>query len=307
MIFVILNPTLAQVNANQKEKAETLLNLIDNSNMSVVEAFSRLEVQNITVPQIAEKAYNEGLNHAGEAFRLENEKMFSEASNEAIKALQKFRETLKILENASPVEPTEVEVIAKEAIYLKANITRSIEYAERLENLTAKAAEAGYTTTIIEKTLSEIKKHLENATRKLDSIDLIGATEELSIAKILLETLKEPIERLTSLVIASKTEKYLEVAEKRVSETIINITSSLTLTSEAKEEAINSLNNSETSLAKARDFIENDIVDEAIKELEEAKKWEEESSRAIASVAATTTTIAPTTESFTRAETTESR
>ena len=125
--------------------------------------------------------------------------------------------------------------------------------------------------------------------------------------KTLLDDLKQPFDRLTNLVKATNTEKYLEAAEIRVSANKENITLSATLTPEAKEDAITALNNSERSLANARDSIEDNNVDEAIEELEEAKKWEEESNRAIASVTATQTAVAPTTESFTRAETTLSR
>jgi hypothetical protein len=307
MTFMILNPTLAQTNDNQKQKAETLLNILGNVNMSIVEAFSRFDAQNIPVPQTAETAYNEGIEHSEEAFRLMSEENYDEASVEAVKAMQKFEETLKILEDASPVEPTETEVTAEEAISLKANITRTIEHVERLENLTARARTKGYYTTAIEKRLSEVKQHLENATRELSAMNLDGAAEELAIAKTLLDELKEPIDRLTDLVKASNTEKYLEAAEIRVAATKANITSSANLTPEAKEDALAALNNSEANLATARDFIESDNVDGAIEELEEAKKWEEESNCASASVAATPTSVAPTTESFTTAETTTSR
>jgi hypothetical protein len=305
--FMVLNPTLALTNDDQKQKAEILLKFLDNGNMSIVEAFSRLDAQNITVPQTAETAYTEGLAHAEEAFRLMNQENFSEASIEAVEAMQKFEETLKLLEAASPVEPTETEVTAEEAINLKANITRTIAHVERLENLTARAKTKGYDTTAIEKKLSEVKQHLENATRELSAMNLDGAAEELVIAKTLLDDLKEPFDRLTDLVKASNTEKYLEAAEIRVAATKANVTSSAALTSEAKEDAIAALNNSEASLANARDSIETNNVDDAIEELEEAKKWEEESNRATASVAATPTSVAPTTESFTRAETTASR
>ncbi len=307
MTFTVLNPTLALTNDNQKQKAEALIKILDNDNKSIIEAFSRLDAQNITVPQTAETKYNEGLAHAEEAVSLMSGENFNEASIEAVEAMQKFEETLTILEDASPVEPTEIEVTAEEAISLKANITRAIRYLERLENLTAKAAAAGYATLAIEKRLSEVKQHLENAARELTAMNLDGAAEELLIAKTLVDELKQPFDILTDLVKASNTEKYLEDAEIRVSETKANITTSATLTPEIKEDAITALNNSEINLANARDFIENKNVDDAIEELEEAKKWEEESNRAIASVAATPTSVAPTTESFTRAETTVSK
>ena len=195
MTFTVLNPTSALTNDNQKQKAETLLKILDNDNTSIIETLSKLDAQNITVPKTAETTYNEGLEHAKEAVSLMNEENFSEASIEAVEAMQKFEDTLKILEAASPVEPTETEVTAEDAISLKANITRAIEHVERLENLTAKAATAGYNTLAIEKRLSEVKQRLENATRELCTLNLEGAAEELRIAKTLLDELNDAFDR----------------------------------------------------------------------------------------------------------------
>ena len=292
--FTFLNPTLALTTNTQKQKAETLLSILDNNNMSIMSAFSRLDLQNITVPN-AKTAYNEGLAHTKEAASLMNQENFSEACNEAVKAMQKFEETLRLLETVSSVEPTKAEVTAEETISLKANITRTIEHVERLENLTTKATAAGYNTSAIKKPLEEIKQHLENAKRELYTQNLEGATEELSTAKTLLEKLTDPFAQLTNRVIESNTEQYLQKAEIRVSAAKANITRSATLTPDAKEDAITALNNSEISLANAREQIEDNNVDEAIEELEDAKKWEEESDRAISTVAVTPTSVVPTT------------
>ena len=77
---------------------------------------------------------------------------------------------------------------------------------------------------------------------------------------------------------------------------------SATLTLDVKKDAITALNNSEINLANARDLIENNNVDEAIGELEAAKKWEEESNRAITTVADNSNSVTPTTESIIRPE-----
>ena len=302
MTFAFLNPILAQTNDAQKQKAETLIKILDNDNTSIASAFSRLDAQNISVPQTAETAYNEGLAHAKEAVSLMSQQNYNEAGVEAVEAMEKFEDSLRILETASPVEPTETEVTAEESILLKSNLTRTIEQAKRLENLTAKAATAGYDTVKIENKLSEIKRYLDNATQELYHRNLEGATEELSTAKTLLDELKEPFARLTNLVTESKTKTYLLEAEIRVYAAKANIALSATLTPEAKEDAITALNNSEVSLSNARDLIEDRNVDDAIEELEEAKKWEEESSRAITAVATTPTSVAPTNESITKTD-----
>ncbi|HSQ53166.1 MAG TPA: hypothetical protein VLM82_01855 [Acidobacteriota bacterium] len=289
--FLVLSPTLALTSSSQQQKAETLLTILGSNNSTIVGAFSNLGAQNIAVPEIAETAYNEGLVHTEEALRLMNEEKYSEASIEAVEAMQKFGETLKVLDSISPVEPTETEVVAEDVISLKVNITRALEYADRLENLTVRAKTKGYNTTAVEQKLSEVKRYLQKATMELSALNLDGATEELSNAKALLIELKALYDRLTSLVKTRNIETYLNVAEERVSEAKENITQSTSLSSEAKDDAIDALNNSEASLASARDAMKTNNVDDAIADIEAAKKWEEESKQAITSSTATPNTV----------------
>jgi tetratricopeptide (TPR) repeat protein len=282
----ILKQTFAQTKDPQKQKAETLINILENNNTSIVLAFSKLEEKNISVPE-AQTAYNEGLAYANEAVSLMNQEKFSEACNKAVEAMQKFEETLQLIETVLPSDPTGIEATAEEAISLKANITRAVKYVQQLESLAEKAAKAGYNTLAIEKQLGEIKQHLENATQKLRALNLEGATEELNLAKTLVDELTEYVARLTNRVTATNSERYLQEAEVRVATAKTDIALSATLTPEAKEDALTALNNSEASLATARDLIDDSNVDDAIEELEEAKRWEEASDNAISAVAVT--------------------
>jgi hypothetical protein len=304
---LVLNPTLATTISRQQQKAETIIAILSNNNNTIVAAFSNFYAQNITAPETAETAYNEGLAHVQEALRLINQEKFSEASVEAVEAMQKFEETLKILDSASPVEPTETEVAAEDIINLKANITRATEYAGRLENLTARAKTKGYNTTAVERKLSDVKRHLQNATRELNRLNLEGATDEFDNAKALLLELKALYDRLTNLVKTSNIEEYLVAAEERVSETKENITDDTNLTANAKEDAIGALNNSEASLASAKDAIRANKVDDAMTNLEDAKKWEEESKRAISAAAVTPNANEADDKSLTNAEVAASR
>lgn len=267
-----------------------------------------LDSQNISATE-AKTVYNQGVSHALQAESLVDEEKFAEACNEAVVAMQMFEETLQLLENVSPVEPTDAEVIAEQAINLKANITRTFEQAKRLENLTRKASRAGYDTTGAEKKLREVNQYLENALEALRNRNLYVSTQQLSLAKTLLNEFNDYLERLTANVTASNTESYLNAAETRITAAKQNITLSVSLTAASKEAAITALNNSEVSLANARDKIAENNVDEAIEELEEAKKWEEESTRAITVDSASAVSVAPTTENVntTNESTTNSR
>jgi hypothetical protein len=302
--FVILNPTLALTSEEQRTKAETLLIMLDTVNASVVEAFSRFNIQNISVPPNAETKYNEGVAHAEEAISLMKAENYREASSEAVKAMQNFKETLIILQAVSQVELTETEATAEKVINLRANVTRAYEHVERLENLTVKARAAGYNTTEIDNRLSVARNYLENATRKLDRLDLNGASEELRSAITLLGETKEYLDGLVNLVKITNTQRYLEETEKRINETKTDVASSTNLSLQNKTNAITALNNSETSLENARELLDENKVDEAIGELEEAKMWEDESRKYLSSsITATSNQVESTVDSFSKIET----
>jgi hypothetical protein len=277
MTFLFLNPTSARSSEEQKQKAETLLNILVTVNASIIEATHRLIAQNIPVPQVAETKYNEGLAHAREATSLMNIENYAGASTKAVEAMQKFKDALIILQEASPTELTETESTAENVINFKANISRAYEYVERLENLTAKAKTLGYNTAAIDNKISLVKAHLENATRELNRLNLDGATGQLGAAGTLLEELKELYSKLVNSVKIANTQRYLEETAKRVNEVKANITNSETLSAQNKTDALSALDNSESNLDNAQDFIDEDRVDDAIDELEEAKMWEDES------------------------------
>ena len=305
--FVVFNPTMGQANSSQKLKAQTLFSILSYDNTTIIQAFSNLDAQNLTVPQTAQTAYNEAVAHAEQAFSLMNQENFSEASVKAVEAMKKYEETLRILESEAPTEQTEAEVTAEEVIRLKSYINRAAEYAERLQNMTNLAKARGYNTAQVERKLSEVKQHLQNATSELRALNLDGATEELLSAKTLLEELKQLFGRLTHLVKTANIEKYLEDAEVRVYATKANITKSTNLTAAAKDDAIAALNNSAASLADARASIGQNNVDDAIEDLKDAKKWEEESKRALVAVNANANDASVTANSVAKADVMASR
>jgi hypothetical protein len=289
LTFIFLNPTLAQTSQEQKQKTETLLNILTTVNASIAEETNRFTVQNIPVPQAAKTNFNEGATHAEEAANLMNMENYAEASVEAVEAMKKFKETLLILQEASPIEITETVETAVSVINMRATITRAYEYVERLENLTARARTAGYNnTTTIDNKLSIVKEHLENATEELDKLNLDSATEQLRGAKTILEELKMQYDTLVNRVKLANTRRYLEEITQKVDETKTNVTNSATLSTQNKTNALSALNNSQSSLEKAGDYIDEKRVDDAISELEDAKKWIDESSKYLSISVATT-------------------
>ena len=282
-IPIFLTPSSAQITEEQKQKAETLLLILDNNNKTLSSELIKLDNQNISL-DVIQDTYHLGLTQSREAQNLLNQEMYNESCNIAILALQNYETVLKEIETAITTEPTQTEITANQIILMKANITRTYDFVLRLENLTNKIKIFGYNTNSVERELLKIKGLLKNATQDLRSLDIETAKENLITAKILLRNLNESLSRLKNLVNEANTLTYLKDSETRISTIKTEINLSPSLTPEIKEDAITALNNSETNLENAREFIETNNVDDAIPELEEAKKWEEESKRIVASV-----------------------
>jgi len=87
--FIVLNQTFAQNTDPQKQKAETLIRIFEENNMTVLSVFSELEEKNITPPDGAQAIYNQGLVYATEAENLLKQENFGEACTKAVEAMQK--------------------------------------------------------------------------------------------------------------------------------------------------------------------------------------------------------------------------
>ena len=297
--LVVFNQTFAQTVDPQKQKAQTLLDFLAENKMTVLSVFSELEQKNLTPPEGAQTLFDEGLLLVAESETFLEQQNFEQASASAVLGMQKFEQSLVLLDSVLPSDSTPSTVEAARA--LKANITRVTSYVEKLEIMAQRASTAGYNTLGVEKRLDEISSYLQNATQKLLVLDFEGATNDLDAAESLLDVLLENISRLTNLVSESNVQRYLNQAQDRLAVARADISVSATLTAKEKEDALTALNNSEASLSNARDLIEDSNVDDAIEKLEEAKRWESESTAAISAVAVTPS-VSSTSESLSRVE-----
>ena len=173
---------MAQTSDIQRQKALTLISILINNNSTITSTLHNLDSESIQFSE-AETVYNEGLFYFIQATNLFNEEKFSEACTEAVVAMQKFKETLQLIENSGTIESVESVILAQEIINLKANISRTVEHVARLENLTQKAAKAGFDIVALDKKILEVKQYLKNVLGELCNSNLKGATEQLSIAR----------------------------------------------------------------------------------------------------------------------------
>ena len=281
-----LNATNAQ-NDEKARNAKALLDIVEEANAGVKETFDELESAGILVPDEAAELYREGSESAEEASNLIALRDYPGASSAAVEALQRFKDALRIVYRILPKTPDEAEVIAERIISLKVTVNRVYEYVKRLEQLTARAQDAGHNCTTLKKLIYEAEIRLEKAYEKLDGLDIEGASRELASFRSLLNQSVVLYRRLRSSVKLAKAEVFLTEAEARFTVLKANITAaSLRLPEEEKNATLVALNKALYRLQNARVLMEATQVDETIEELMEYKERLKESLKYVQSVQA---------------------
>jgi len=290
-LLILLAPSfLNATNARNDEKvrnAKALLDIVEATSAGVKETFDELESAGVLLPDDAAELYREGSKSAEEASDLMALGDYPGASSAAVEALQRFKSALQIVYRILPKTPDEAEVIAERIISLKVKVNRIYEYVKRLEQLTARAQDAGHNCTTLKKLIFEAEIRLEKAYEKLDGLDIEGASRELASSKALLNQSLVLYRRLSSNVKLAKAEVFLTEAETRFTVLKANITAlSLRLPEEEKNATLVALNKALYRLQNARVFMEATQVDETIEELVEYRERVKESLKYVQSVQA---------------------
>lgn len=283
-----LNATNAQ-NDEKARNAKALLDIVEEADAGVKETLDKLESAGILVPDDAAKLYREGSESAEEASNLMASRDYTGASSAAVEALQRFKSALRIVYEILPKTPDEVEVIAERIISLKVTVSRTYEYVKRLEQLTARAQDAGHDCATLKKLIYEAEIRLEKAYEKLDGLDIEGASRELASSRSLLNQSLVLYRRLRSSVKLAKAEVFLTETEARFTVLKTNITAaSLRLPEEEKNATLVALNKALYRLQNAKVLMEATQVDETIEELVKYTERLKESLKYVESVQAET-------------------
>jgi hypothetical protein len=269
---MILSSTTAatQGATDLKDKADSLFTLLEKANVTVAEVFRQLEAKDIAVPQTSLEQYNQALLLANEAQSLIQSGNYSEAESKVIQALQKFKNALRIVYTTIPEQPTETETALERTVQLKSSINRYYEQLEHIENLTRFAAAVGYNTTTLETKIQTIKSLLDRASNNIDQKRLEVASDNLAEAKTFIDRLVDALNNIAANLKIQRLETYIAQTEVRLDE-IRTIADSLSNTA-----SLAALNNAETSLDNAKEYLEKQRINETLSELANSKASEEE-------------------------------
>jgi hypothetical protein len=254
----------------QADKTEDLVSLVQKANATVVEIFSQLEAKGKTIPTSSLNQYNQAIVLAEEARSLYQEGKYSEADTKVIEALQNLKEALNIVYTTYPEQPTETEINLERAVLLKSSISRYMEQLQLVENQTRLATEMGYNTTKVDAEIQIIKSLLDNALNYIDQKRFESALDSLAEAKVLADRLLTFLNNFADNLQIQRVETYINKTETRL-DTIRNNAISL-----SNVDSLVALDDAEASLSNAKEYLENQMINDALSELAVSKLYEEE-------------------------------
>ena len=266
--LVLASTTAAQDAAAAKEKTENLLSLFHEANTTLTKVFRQFRADGKTIPQASLNQCNQAFLLAEESRSLLQTGNYSEADNKIVEALQKLKEALRIVYTTYPEQTAETAL--EKAIQMKGFITRYYEQLQRIENLTRIAASAGYNTTTLEANIQAAKLLLKRASNNVDAKRFEAASNNLAEEKALSDTLLSLVNQFAVDLKTQRLQMYIIQTETR-----------LAVIREKAESALNTdslaaLENAETSLDNAKDYLEEQRINETLSELANSRASEEE-------------------------------
>jgi tetratricopeptide (TPR) repeat protein len=251
------------------DKAHYLFLLLQESNSTVTEIFRQFQAKGKTIPQTSLNEYDQALALAEQARSLLEAGNYSEASSKIIQALQKLRETLRILYTVAPEQPTEAEVNVEKAAQLRSSINRYQEQLERIKNLTRFAAAVGYNTTALEDEIQTMSSILVRALGNVDQRRFEAAVADLAEVEKLGERLLSALSNIASDLKIQRIATYINETETRLA-AIRAKAESLSNTA-----SLAALNSAEVSLDNAKEYLESQRINDTLSELANSKVSEE--------------------------------
>ena len=285
MLALVLASTNAAIQNTdgQADKTEALFSLVQGANATVVNIFNQFKAEGKIIPASSLKQYNQALVLAEEARSLYQEGKYSEADTKVIEALQNLKAALRIVYMTYPDQPTETEINLERAVMLKSSISRYMEQLQLVENQTQLAAEMGYNTTKTDAEIQAIKSLLDGALNDIDQKRFDSALDSLAEAKVLADRLLTFLRSFADNLQIQRIEIYINNTETRL-DTIRDNAISL-----SNVDSLTALDDAEASLSNAKEYLENQMITDALGELAVSKLYEEEAVEYLKPVASSST------------------
>ena len=254
--------------SSELDKANSLFSILEEANATVVKVFRQLEAKGIVAPQDSLLLYNQGLLLASEADSMIQLGKYSEASATVIEAIQKLKESLRIIYGSVAEQPSEFEANVEKTIALNSSINRFYEQLHKIENLTSIARANGFNTTEMETQAETVQSLLSEASDKIEEGKLEIASENLSEARALINILSDNLNELAIELKVQRLSTYIAETQVRLEALkarAISIANTVSLTY---------VNLAEDSLSNAKEYLEQQLINQTLTELADSKDSE---------------------------------
>ena len=251
--------------SSELDKANSLFSILEEANATVVKVFRQLEAKGIVAPQNSLLLYNQGLLLASEADSMIQLGKYSEASATVIEAIQKLKESLRIIYGSVAEQPSEFEANVEKTIALNSSINRFYEQLHKIENLTSIARANGFNTTEMETQAETVQSLLSEASDKIEEGKLEIASENLSEARALINILSDNLNELAIELKVQRLSTYIAETQVRLEALkarAISIANTVSLTY---------VNLAEDSLSNAKEYLEQQLINQTLTELADSK------------------------------------
>ena len=287
IILILLTMVLSftAVDATSEEdRVDFLLSLIQNANATVIETYSRLESQAISVPPSSLSSYNQALEFSDEAVKQIQTGNFSQAYNNALQALKQFKEALIIAYETAPDTPTQEQIMLERTVALRSAVDRTQLQILQLDNLSKFVAATGYNTTILENKIENAKALLANASSNLNQNNYETAFSNTKEAKTLVEILVTRINNFAATLKVQRLDAYMMQTEERLAALRTEATTAQNVAS------LSAINSADASLSDAKEYLEKEQLNETLNALAISKANEEKAIEYLKPTASATTT-----------------
>jgi len=267
--------TFTQNAATPKDKAYALFKLFENANSTSVDLFNQLKTAAIAIPQASLTQYTEAQNLANEGRNLYQAGNYMEASNKVIQALQKLEENMKTIYETTNVQQTQTEIDIERTRTMNSSITRFREQLRHMENLTLAAQQAGFNVSSLTIKIETSELLLKEALCDLIQKEYVAAENSLNKAKVIISDLTDSLSNLSTDLRTQRLEAYISETEQRLN--VIKAEA----TSTANTASLIAVNQAETSLNKAKTYLEQSLVNASVTELLNSKESENQAIAAL--------------------------
>jgi len=274
ILLILILPTilLPQIKAldpteqKLKEKASFLISTIQNANQSITQTISQLQNKDVLIPQPCIDTFKEAQVLVNQATEANQEEDYSQAIDLAFQANQKIKATLNLLDGLVDEASTEHGDYYKQT--LQNTIDRYYSLLQRYEDIATSTSNRGTDVTAISAKLSTLRTILNSAKSNLNH-EIFELTEnEITQAQELIEELTGDFNTLAARLNIEKISTYIANTQQNLTALKEQVNSpSSTLTSNTKAAATATITQAQTSLDKARQYLDSQQISQTINEL----------------------------------------